>query len=332
MKKSALLILTFCFVFVGVLAFSCPVFASGRTFGNYQTKKVHIDTSDSSVPPFSSDVYTYNFVESSDSNNYVYRWNNDTQQLSRSAGDTSTIATYDFLAYAGVSAFVPNDNPSGYEIVIRNVSGTYSAIRIGGLSIVLGSLSNTDNNRLFTFLSTPNFLEGKRAFVSVDDLSSDTWFFWVHATGAQFSNTYYYSDGHSTTSYPSYDIDITFDLLYRPYYDNYASSADIKNQTDTMTNGYDNSSMSSDNTRLNDQISQYDQAQEETTNKSTAYIDGAQFVNPFDNATVLASVTFATSFLQSLFMNLDIWQLVVTVSLCLVLALMLVGWFKFRGD
>lgn len=106
----------------------------------------------------------------------------------------------------------------------------------------------------------------------------------------------------------------------------------IQNQTDTMTNGYDNSSMTQDNTRLNDQIDQYDQAQEETTNKSTAYIDGAEFVNPFDNATVLSSVTFATSFLQSLFMNLDIWQLVVTVSLCLVLALMLVGWFKFRGD
>lgn len=110
------------------------------------------------------------------------------------------------------------------------------------------------------------------------------------------------------------------------------TQSDIQNQTNTLTDGYDNSSMSQDNTRLNDQLNQYDQAQEETTNKSTAYIDGAEFVNPFNNATVLASVTFATSFLQSLFMNLDIWQLVVTVSLCLVLALMLVGWFKFRGD
>lgn len=104
----------------------------------------------------------------------------------------------------------------------------------------------------------------------------------------------------------------------------------IKNQTDTMTNGYDNSSMSDDNTRLNDQIAQYDQAQESATNTSVSNIDAAEFINPSSNTSVFAAMTFSASFLQSLYNNLGDFGIVVMVSLSLCLGLMLVGWFKYR--
>lgn len=104
----------------------------------------------------------------------------------------------------------------------------------------------------------------------------------------------------------------------------------IQNQTDTMTNGYDNSSMSDDNTRLNDQIAQYDQAQDSATNTSVSNIDAAEFINPSSNTSVFAAMTFSASFLQSLYNNLGDFGIVVMVSLSLCLGLMLVGWFKYR--
>ena len=103
-----------------------------------------------------------------------------------------------------------------------------------------------------------------------------------------------------------------------------------KAQTETVTNGYDNSSMTSDNARLYDQLAKYDAAQQSATSTSVNNIDAAEFVDPSSNASIFAAMTFSSSFLQSLYNNIGSFGIVVMVSLSLCLGLMLVGWFKFR--
>lgn len=325
MKKSVLSILTFCFVFVGVLAFSVPVCAGSIEYSSPTEVVIDIDKSDSG---FGTSKYPSNNVRQS--------------IVSSSIQHTF----FDFVTYAGQRLvwYDPDYLKDWDGLFVKlvdssDVSCTKSLI--GTIRLGIGNVNSSLVYKIATFGGSDK--QPSAAFyIPFSEYGSGNFYFYVIGESAVV-----YVFGDSTNAYPSFSVKGHYTFSFSLYRRTYASSSDITNQTnsinsniqketqkqtDTMTNGYDNSSMSQDNTRLNDQISQYDQAQEETTNKSTAYIDGAEFVNPFSNATVLASVTFATSFLQSLFMNLDIWQLVVTVSLCLVLALMLVGWFKFRGD
>lgn len=101
-------------------------------------------------------------------------------------------------------------------------------------------------------------------------------------------------------------------------------------QTNTLTNGFDNSSMNNANASLSSSLTGYDQKEGQVLNQGISYIDGATFIKPSSNATILASISFCTSWLQSLFVNLGDWSLLVTVSLSLSLGLMLIGWFKYR--
>lgn len=101
-------------------------------------------------------------------------------------------------------------------------------------------------------------------------------------------------------------------------------------QTNTLTSGYDSSATNSDNQRLNTAMTDYDDAQADATAQSVSYIDSADFVTLGGNASVLASISFASGFLQSLYTNLGDFSLVIGVCLALALALMLVGWYKYK--
>lgn len=324
MKKSVLSILTFCFVFVGVLAFSCPVFAASHSFKSTTVTSSFKMTLDGH----------YNVLVFTDSAGNSQTLGLETQNaVSFSYPVSFQLPIYSLNGNANLNA--END-----LMLFRSsitVSGSSSAtnsgllqVSVGNVRVVIGSESFPVSNK-----SLARVLADVSSFRKSGVALSDSVF-----VTADIFGTF---NSQSSISTATVNLSCRFgngsddpSSYGNPYFEFFDSpnvtTSDLQKQTDDLTNGYDNSSMSSDNSRLNDKISQYDQLEEETSNKSTAYIDGAEFVNPFGNSTVLASVTFATSFLQSLFMNLDIWQLVVIVSLCLVLALMLVGWFKFRGD
>lgn len=127
-------------------------------------------------------------------------------------------------------------------------------------------------------------------------------------------------------------------FLFSYYYSNDAESYQIQKtikeqtqkQTDSLENGYDNSGLNQSNSNLSGAIADYDSTESQITDSSVANIDAAAFVSPASNATLLASISFCTSWLQSLFVNLGDWSLLVTVSLSLALGLMLIGWFKYR--
>lgn len=105
---------------------------------------------------------------------------------------------------------------------------------------------------------------------------------------------------------------------------------ETQEQTDTLTDGYDNSQITNDNQQLADAMQDYDNSQSVAVGDSTGYIDDVSFYNPSSSAQVMSGITLTGSFLQSLFVNMGQWSAVVLVSLSLTFGLMLVGWFKFR--
>lgn len=137
--------------------------------------------------------------------------------------------------------------------------------------------------------------------------------------GATVTYTYTFElTGHSMQFYPTDEVDST---VMREI---------TEDQTNTVTKGYDNSGMENTNDSLSSSLSDYDEKEGQITDQSVGYIDDAAFISPSSNATILASISFCTSWLQSLFVNLGDWSILVTVSLSLALGLMLIGWFKYR--
>lgn len=335
MKKTAISIFTCFCMLIGMLSFSVPVYASGRTFGEWQSCAVTINVSESDISYTTPSFVAFNVFETSD-----YQPVSMTDLSSSNVhGFTSArrdISTFDFYKFANATAIGDGFDSStmdGYQIRITDISSSdYSSSRIGSLALVIGSNTSIANNRSVAVLNQPFVTAGQTNFlVPADLLGPVSWYFWVHGSGA-VETAYIPASSSSSIQYsrPRYSVNVSFTFWYRWYSDNLASSSDIEKQTDDLTNGYDNSSMSDDNTRLNDQIAQYDQAQESATNTSVSNIDAAEFINPSSNASVFAAMTFSASFLQSLYNNLGDFGIVVMVSLSLCLGLMLVGWFKYR--
>lgn len=101
-------------------------------------------------------------------------------------------------------------------------------------------------------------------------------------------------------------------------------------QTDTLTSGYDNSGMESTNKQLADSLNSFDQTESQVTDQSVEYIDAVTFFDPTSHLQLMTSVTYVSTFLQSLFVSLGDWSVLVMIALSLAFALMLVGWFKYR--
>lgn len=147
-------------------------------------------------------------------------------------------------------------------------------------------------------------------------------------------------------SYGTFKFGYSFSSLSISFYNSQdVKSSDINNQTnsinnkiqqetqkqtDTLTDGYDNSALNQSNSNLSGAITDYDNTESQITDSSVANIDAAEFQLPSGNAALTASLSFGATFLQSLFVNMGDWSLLVTVSLSLALGLMLIGWFRYR--
>lgn len=323
MKKTVLSILAICFVLIGVLSFSCPVFAGGIEYSSPTEVVVDIDISDSG---FGTSKYPSNNIRQS--------------IVSSSIQNTF----FDFVTYAGQRLvwYDPDYLKDWDGLFVKlvdssDVSCTKS--HIGTIRLGIGNVNSSLVYKIATFGGSDK--QPTAAFyIPFSEYGSGNFYFYVIGESAAV-----YVLGDSSNIYPSFSVKGHYTFSFSLYRRAYASSSDITNQTnsinsniqketqkqtDTMTNGYDNSSMSQDNTRLNDQISQYDQAQQSATNTSVSNIDAAEFINPSSNTSVFAAMTFSASFLQSLYNNLGDFGIVVMVSLSLCLGLMLVGWFKYR--
>lgn len=323
MKKSVLSILTFCFVFIGMLAFSCPVFAK-------QSFLLKVDESQTFSSP------TFYVSASADADKFTIITNSGSAYY-------NTIPV--FIGDSG-DGFI--DIPMGLYALAGNKHVTMNGM--SNVSVMLGNIklsyawdSGSSSRPNISIYATSLILAGKESFINrnayvegifnVQDINSFTLTNIISLrVYFHFNAATYVENNAVLAEYGLFHFSFTAPILYIVGSDDTSlvTSSDLSKQTDQLTNGYDNSSMSSDNTRLNDQISQYDQAQESATNTSVSNIDAAEFINPSSNASVFAAMTFSASFLQSLYNNLGDFGIVVMVSLSLCLGLMLVGWFKYR--
>lgn len=101
-------------------------------------------------------------------------------------------------------------------------------------------------------------------------------------------------------------------------------------QTDTLTNGFDGSGMDADNNKLASSMSSYEDAESQLTDKSVGYIDAVTFFDPTKHLQLMSCITYTSTFLQNLFVALGDWSVLISISLSISFALMLIGWYKYR--
>ena len=105
-------------------------------------------------------------------------------------------------------------------------------------------------------------------------------------------------------------------------------SNDNKNAED-LKNGYDNSGMKADNDRLNDKISQYDNVEDQLFDDAKDKIGNFTFENPFTKYTdVLSDISY---FLSGIYTALGALNIPVGFSLTLTIALIFIGYYRFKG-
>lgn len=103
---------------------------------------------------------------------------------------------------------------------------------------------------------------------------------------------------------------------------------DNKN-ADDLKNGYDNSGMKADNDRLNDKISQYDNVEDQLFNDAKDKIGNFTFENPLTKYTdVLSDISY---FLSGIYTALGALNIPVGFSLTLTIALIFIGYYRFKG-
>ncbi len=105
-------------------------------------------------------------------------------------------------------------------------------------------------------------------------------------------------------------------------------SNDDKNTND-LKNGYDNSGMLSDNDRLNDKISQYDEVENQLFDDAKDKIGNFTFDNPLSKYTaVLSDISY---FLAGIYEGLGALNIPIGFSLTLTIALIFIGYYRFKG-
>lgn len=105
-------------------------------------------------------------------------------------------------------------------------------------------------------------------------------------------------------------------------------SNDDKN-TEDLKNGYDNSGMTADNDRLNSKISEYDDVENQLFDDAKDKIGNFAFENPLTQYTsVLSDISY---FLSGIYTALGALNIPVGFSLTLTIALIFIGYYRFKG-
>lgn len=128
-----------------------------------------------------------------------------------------------------------------------------------------------------------------------------------------------------------YTQEITEQEILVDIRNNTAETTDaVNNQTDTLANGYDNSSMENSDAALSSSMSDYNSTESQIMEQSLGFMDEVSFFDITQHMQLLTCVTFCSSWLQSLFVSLGDWGVLIMISLSLAFGLMLIGWFKYR--
>lgn len=103
---------------------------------------------------------------------------------------------------------------------------------------------------------------------------------------------------------------------------------DDKN-TEQITNGYNDSSLTSENEKLSDTLTEYESVENELFDQASDNLTNFEFQNPFDQFTApLADISY---FLNGIYYGLGSFNIAIGFSLTLAIALLCIGWYRFRG-
>lgn len=347
-RKGLSILLSVLLVMVLVVSFSVPVEAATTSIGsdvyevNVKGSPVFCSNDVSSV--YLSDIYK---VQYNHNDGYfavpvtfsyrlpIQTWNGSTYSLpsgsdtlrvylpfkvtpsvSVSASSYSGSVSYLSVTGAALSCF----GDSRDVVLTSNASGTVSCYADVFYKPGLRSVNNSSMVLTVNALLS-GVVYGKSSSTVSDHITFNPSIKCVFGSAGNYTVRFYdYASGDVTVS----DIQNQTDSI------NNNITKQTQQQTNTLTGGYDNSGMEDSNTALSGSMNDYHEKESQVTDQATSFIDGVEFIDLSAQAQLLTGITFASSFLQSLFVSLGDWGILVIFSLSVTLAFMLVGWFKFR--
>lgn len=99
--------------------------------------------------------------------------------------------------------------------------------------------------------------------------------------------------------------------------------------TETITNGYDNSGMNSDNDRLSDKLTEYESQEDEVIGQVSDKLSGFDFQSDLSSYASLFSLF--SDFLTGFYNGLGVLNVPVAFSLTLMISLTFIGYYRFKG-
>lgn len=126
------------------------------------------------------------------------------------------------------------------------------------------------------------------------------------------------------------EVNVNLDKL-KTSIDNMSTAIQNKLQSvsDQITGGYDNSGIVSDQTELDSALNEYQEAEDELFEDAKEHIGGFEFDTQLDDfAGPLGDVSY---FLSGMFTALGPMNVVISFSLTLTIAMVMIGWYRFKG-
>lgn len=105
----------------------------------------------------------------------------------------------------------------------------------------------------------------------------------------------------------------------------------LQSVQDTLTGGYNSGGIDSENDELASALDDLDQSEQEVIGEVSGYLEDFEYPS-FESAPVgiLSAIGFFGSFLQAIFLNMGDFGLIITFSLTMIFALIIVGYHRIR--
>lgn len=268
--------------------------------------------------------------------------------LSQSSGDFYFSTTLEFGSLDGLSFIVTTPDlfsfPFDGKIDIQ-LDRLQSNAQVDGVSPGAGSASqdiqqDIQNSTSQMADNTSQLVAGQNEIVQslkdiVQTISYQLEAFWLQLAH-EFTNLYNkMNEQHAEIMQAIQDglnvtINNQFDELIENDNKNHQEQIQNDNQnTDKITNGYDNSSLNQSNQNLSDALNEYQSKEDELLGQTTDKIENFQFDNPFIK--FVAPLQDVAYMLNGIYISLGSFNIPIGFSLTLTIALLCIGWYRFRG-
>ena len=188
--------------------------------------------------------------------------------------------------------------------------------------------------------NTSQLVDGQNAIMDslkeiVQTISNQLEAFWLQLAH-EFTNLYNkMNEQHAEIMQAIQDglnvtINNQFDELIENDNKNHQEQIQNDNQnTDKITNGYDNSGLNQTNQNLSDSLNKYQQEEDKLLGQTVDKIENFQFDNPFTK--FVAPLQDVAYMLNGIYVSLGSFNIPIGFSLTLTIALLCIGWYRFRG-